>query len=161
METKVIIRQCHTHDVSIKMLAYVVYNHIELFENEEGDNISITHEFPNTIGKTTCIDTDLVENPDIYYTTRGNRKYLSRMIRGVEAQSCSCITMVIRKYRWEYKRDVKLLFVYVVTSYIGKKAPKEYAEIQYKRSIGHIDFTQDEENEAADFWSHYALLEEL
>lgn len=157
---KVIIRQDHKHDVDIKMLAYVVYNHIDLFDKEEGGNISITHEYPNIIGKTTCIDTDSIDNPDIYYAVRDNRKYESKMIRGVKAQDCSCITMIIRKYKWEHRDNTDLLFVYVVTSYIGYKAPKEYTEILYKRSINKIDFTPQEEEESKTFWSHHALLEE-
>ena len=158
MKTKVIIKQFHTHDVTRNMLKYIVYHNLDLFENERGKDITITHVFPNIIGKTTCIDTENIENPDIYYAVRGDRKYPSKMIRGVEAQDCSCATMIISRYKWVHEENTNLLIVYVITSYIGQRSPKELTEIEYKRSIGRIDFTPEEEREARSFWSHHALL---
>lgn len=159
MENKVHIIQYHRHDVKINMMTYVIYQHLDLFSDIEGENVIITHDFNRIIGKTTCINTDNIDRSKIYYAIRGNRKYKSRMVRDVEAQYCSSITIVVRRYKWECQENVNLLHLHVATSYIGFRAPREFTEIEYKSSIGQIDFTEDEKKEALDFWNHHALIE--
>lgn len=160
MKTIVRIHQNHRHDVTLKMLTYVVYQHLDLFQEESGKNVRITHDFGRIIGKTTCINTANMQNPNIYYDFRGNRKYPSKMINGVEPQDTTCVTLIVRQYKHEIIDNTDYLHVFVVTSYIGTASPKEYTEIEYKRSIGKYDFTPEEEQEAIIFWSHHALLPE-
>lgn len=143
----------HRHlDVSDQMIQDVIQKEFPLIQESVSSgrySISITHDFHTIIGVTHCISCP-PNTPGVYFKRRGNRPYLSRMIKGREPEDCSSCTVIIR-YEPDKSRAV------IISSWIGGPSKPELGNINY------FEKCSDPFSEimaSAMFWMNHALIEE-
>ncbi len=103
--------------------------------------IKKTVDLNKVIGKREAIE--LKGNEEVYYAQRMGRRTLTKFVRGVEAEDCSCITFIVSKVN-----DKKFR---LITAYIGYSAEKEPLDPAIK--------TEEEFNRAKEYWSKTAMIE--
>ena len=142
-------KKFHEHcQVTENLLKEAIINESELIEKayELGDKVSITHLFPKPIGVSHCIPCP-PHSEGVYFKQRGNRPYLSRMVKGKPIET-NKLTFVL------YPNNERMT---MITAWIGEKAYPE---------IGNINRFEGEDNplesikESAEFWMNHALVEE-
>lgn len=142
-------KKFHEHSqISENLLKEAVINESSLIENafRMGEKISVTHTFSRPIGVSHCVPCP-PHTEGVYFKQRGNRPYLSRMIKGHPIET-NKLTFVL------YPSSDRMT---IITAWIGDKAYPE---------VGNINRFEDEENpieslkESVDFWMNHALIEE-
>ena len=111
------------------------------------ENIVITHDFGRKLGYTHCVECP-PKDPDVYFKRRGNRPYLSRMVKNRQPQECSKLTMVFKR-----KSDYML----VISAWIGGTAKPELGDI---KSFENAPDYEEAVRESCAFWSTHALIDE-
>jgi len=113
----------------------------ELKTEKDDSFIKKTVDLNKVIGKREAIE--LKGDEDIYYAQRMGRRTLTKFVRGVEAEDCSCITFIVSKVNEKKFR--------LITAYIGYHAEKEPLDPAIK--------TQEEFNRAKEYWSKTAMID--
>lgn len=139
----------HKHcQVSEELLNEAIIGLSELIDKafKNGKKDSFTYNFNKLIGVSHCVPCP-PHSDGVYFKQRGNRPYLSRMVKGVPIPT-SKLTFVL------YPQSDKMI---LITAWIGDKSYPE---------VGNINRFEEEENpiermkESVDFWMNHALIEE-
>ena len=145
----VMSKKFHEHcQVTENFLKEAIINESDSIEKafELGEKVSITHSFYRPIGVSHCIPCP-PHTEGVYFKQRGNRPYLSRMVKGKPIETDK-LTFVL------YPQKDKMT---LITAWVGDKAYPE---------IGNINRFEGEENplesikESVEFWMNHALVEE-
>ena len=146
-------RNFHVHsNVTEGMIKEAIFNEIDniLCLIEQGEtNISITHDFGFTIGFAHCVKCP-PKFQGVYFSRRGQRPYLSRMVKGVSPQETSLLTIILRF------RPSSNTF-YIISSWTGSQSKPELGNINY---FEHCQDPMKEIVESAEFWLNHALIDE-
>lgn len=142
-------RKFHEHSqVTDSLLKVAIANESKAIEQafENGEKVAITHSFPVIIGVSHCVPCP-PHSPGVYFKRRGDRPYLSRMVKGKPLDT-NQLTFVL------YPQTDRMT---LITAWVGGQSCPE---------IGNINRFEDEENpvekmkESVDFWMNHALVEE-
>lgn len=142
-------RKFHEHSqVTDSLLKVAISNESKAIENafKNGQKIAITHSFPMLIGVSHCVPCP-PHSPGVYFKRRGDRPYLSRMVKGKPIDT-NQLTFVL------YPQTDRMT---LITAWVGGQSCPE---------IGNINRFEDEDNpvekmkESVDFWMNHALIEE-
>lgn len=142
----------HFHNqIGRDMILKAIMDSNDLIESDfkTGQDSILEYDFDYPIGVSHCIETSKDDSKNIYYKVRGNRPYLSRMIRGVYPPECSFMTVVLRFVNNQY--------YLLLTAWIGKRSRPE---------LGNIQFFDEQENpmdailDSANFWLSHALIDD-
>ncbi len=142
-------RKFHEHNqVNESLLKVAISNESAAIEEayKNGKKVSITHDFPIVIGVSNCVPCP-PHSPGVYFKCRGNRPYLSRMVKGKPIDS-NQLTFVL------YPEVDRMT---LITAWVGGQSYPE---------IGNINRFEDDDNpieslkESIDFWMNHALIEE-
>ena len=125
------------------------FEYIEECISNKMFNISVTHDFLHTIGVTHCV-TCPPNTKGVYFAHRGNRPYLSRMVRGILPQESSLCTVIIRF------NTLTEDFI-IISAWIGGASKPELGNINY---FEHCSNPLQEIMESAEFWMNHALIKE-
>ena len=145
----IVSKRFHEHcQVNDKLLQEAILGESKQIEDafKEGRKETFTHTFDSTIGVSHCIPCP-PHSDGVYFKRRGNRPYLSRMVKG-EPIPTSSLTFVL----YPMKEGMTL-----ITAWVGDKSYPE---------IGNINRFEEEENpiermkESVVFWMNHALVEE-
>lgn len=143
----------HVHkDVTDSILSETLagqYDYIKNCIDHNIFNISVTHVFSHVIGVAHCVECP-PRSKGVYFKQRGNRPYLSRMVRGVEPKASYKCTLIIR-----YNCDSKTFVI--ITAWIGDQSKPELGNINY---FEYCSDPMKEIMESAEFWMNHALIEE-
>ena len=120
------IRKLYTNSYGIKFYSRVITNHIHIdldeflpniinkISNSDIDYIEKEFAFPNIIGKSNCVQTDVFDK--IVYAKRKGRNGNSRFVLNRNPEDCKTIFAAFKKNGNNYS---------IMTIFIGKKAGKE------------------------------------
>lgn len=142
-------KKFHEHcQVNETLLKEAIMKQSEFIEEAyvNGKKESFTHSFDRVIGMSHCVPCP-PHSDGVYFKQRGNRPYLSRMVKG-EPIPTSKLTFVL------YPQADRMM---LITAWVGDKAYPE---------IGNINRFEEEDNpierikESVDFWMNHALIEE-
>ncbi len=106
-------------------------------------------DFDREIGKTSLVETN--DNDTIVYAQRPPRTGLTRFVKNSEAESCSSLTVVLKKGKQE---NLPEDFYIIITAYVGHVTPLEpWDKNLLKRPDPDIAIKASQ-----DFWSRHALV---
>lgn len=140
---------CHWHSqITEELLREAIIGESESVESayELRERITLTHTFSKVIGVSHCVPCP-PHTEGVYFKQRGNRPYLSRMVKG-EPMETNKLTFVL------YPQKSRMA---LITAWIGDKSYPE---------IGNINRFEGEKNpiesimESVEFWMNHALIEE-
>lgn len=142
-------RKFHEHcQITESLLKVAIEQESKAIEEafNKGEKASITHSFPMFIGVSHCVPCP-PHSPGVYFKRRGDRPYLSRMVKGKPIDT-NQLTFVL------YPQTDRMT---LITAWVGGQSCPE---------IGNIKRFEDEDNpvekmkESVDFWMNHALIEE-
>lgn len=143
----------HQHSfISDELISEVITEELEYIEDciKRGKyNISITHDFGFVIGTTHCVECPRGVK-DVYFEKRGNRPYLSRMVKGRVPEETSLCTIIIR-----YDNSSNCFFI--ISAWVGPQAKPELGNITYFENCAN---PLEEIMVSAEFWLNHALIKE-
>lgn len=141
----------HQHSkISLDLLLMLLDDNSIKIESccKQGIDCIISEDCKFNVGVSHCIKCD-PGTPHIYFKQRGNRPYLSRMIKGALPIDTTFVTIVL-KPSGRYSMTL-------ITAWAGRASVPELGNIQY---FEHCVNPIEEIRKSADFWMHHALIEE-
>lgn len=137
----------HSHITEEVLLQLLGESEKEIEEGYTFGECVLSKDCHAVMGVTHCIKCE--KSPNIYFKRRGDRPYLSRMIRGALPVETNYVTIVLRVSGH--------LVMTIITAWVGVKAEPELGDISY---FERQENPQEAIVASANFWTKHALIEE-